>query len=80
MLYLCPLRACVRVCLQQWMVEQKEFAGITSERLNCYVQVQLDGTVRSSGTGTPPWGKLVEDLPEMDSIRTMLTDNIGPSI
>ena len=40
-------------------------------------QIQLDGTVRSSGLGSPPWGKLVEDLPPLGSWRTTLTDGIG---
>jgi hypothetical protein len=43
-------------------------------------QVQLDGTVRSSGTGTPPWGRFLGDLPTLDSVRTQMTDGIGPSI
>lgn len=44
------------------------------------LQVQLDGTVRSSGVGMPNWRKLVDDLAPLDSIRTTLTDGIGPSL
>jgi hypothetical protein len=44
------------------------------------MQVQLDGTVRSSGAGTPPWERFVGDLPPLDSVRTQMTDGIGPSI
>lgn len=39
---------------------------------NVYVQVQLDGSVRASGEGTPPWDKLMSDIPTMDSIRSKL--------
>ncbi len=42
-------------------------------------QVQLDGTVRSSGRGTPDWAKFVDDLPRLDSVRTRFTDGIGPT-
>jgi hypothetical protein len=42
--------------------------------------VQLDGTVRSSGSGTPPWERFIGDLPPLDSVRTQMTDGIGPSI
>jgi len=44
------------------------------------LQVQLDGTVRSSGAGTPPWERFVSDLPPLDSMRTQITDGIGTSV
>jgi hypothetical protein len=62
---------------QAWVAAQKKAADITSDAL--YVQVQLDGSVRSSGVGQPPWAKFVEELPELDSIQTRLTDGIGMS-
>ena len=37
-------------------------------------QVQLDGTVRASGVGIPPWKQFVADLPELGSMRTKLSD------
>jgi hypothetical protein len=40
-------------------------------------QVQLDGSVRSSGAGLPPWARLVDDLPELSDVRTKLTDGMG---
>lgn len=40
-------------------------------------QVQLDGTVRTSGVGAPAWQQLVDDLPELGSVRTKLTDGVG---
>ncbi|WIA22086.1 hypothetical protein OEZ85_004429 [Tetradesmus obliquus] len=63
-----------------WVEAQKEFAGMEKARRNVWMQVQLDGTVRSSGTGTPPWDRFVGDLPTLDSVRTQMTDGIGPSI
>lgn len=41
--------------------------------------MQLDGTVRRSGTGMPPWGKLLDDLPALDDVRTRITDGIIPT-
>ena len=66
--------------VQDWVESQKEFAGLEQSRRNVWVQVQLDGTVRSSGSGTPPWDRFVIDLPTLDSVRTQMTDGIGPSI
>lgn len=43
------------------------------------LQVQLDGSVRASGSGIPPWQKFVDDLPELDSVRTKFTDGVGLS-
>ncbi|GIL43550.1 hypothetical protein Vafri_1251 [Volvox africanus] len=61
-----------------WILEQKEFAGLPVNEPNCYIQIQLDGTVRSSGVGTPPWRQLVEDLPLLSDFRTRLMDGVGP--
>lgn len=65
----------------KWFVVSRLFAAAAS--LMCLFtpsQVQLDGTVRSSGVGVPNWRKLVDDLAPLDSIRTTLTDGIGPSL
>ena len=43
-------------------------------------QVQLDGTVRSSALGAPNWGKLIDDLPPLDDIRTSLSDGVGTDV
>ena len=40
-------------------------------------QVQLDGSVRASGTGMPPWERWVSEIPELDSLQTRLTDGVG---
>ena len=42
-----------------------------------YVQIQLDGTVRASGVGAPPWASLARDLPALDSLQTTLTDGVA---
>ena len=44
-----------------------------------YAQVQLDGSVRASGTGVPPWKQWIDDIPEMDSVRTKFGDGAGMS-
>ena len=41
-----------------------------------HAQVQLNGSVRGSGEGQPPWAKFLDDIPEMDSIRTRFTDGL----
>lgn len=61
-----------------WILEQKEFANLPVKEPNCYIQVQLDGTVRSSGAGLPPWRQFVEDLPLLSDLRTRLMDGVGP--
>ena len=43
-------------------------------------QVQLDGTVRASALGAPNWGKLIDDLPPLNDIRTSLGDGVGTSV
>lgn len=61
-----------------WLEAQKATAGITADAL--YVQVQLDGSVRSSGVGAPSWAQLVDDLPRLDSVRSKLTDGAGAGL
>lgn len=42
-----------------------------------WLQIQLDGSVRASGVGSPPWKLFVRDLPELSSMRTKFTDGAG---
>ncbi|WPT16545.1 Protein LOW PSII ACCUMULATION 1 [Picochlorum sp. SENEW3] len=42
-----------------------------------YAQVQMDGVIKSSGIGAPPFDKLIADTPELDSLQTRLTDGRG---
>ncbi|KAL4422500.1 hypothetical protein ABPG75_008697 [Micractinium tetrahymenae] len=71
------LKAAEEAEWQQWLAQQKQAAGIAADTI--YVQVQLDGSVRASGSGIPPWQKFVDDLPELGSVRTKLTDGVGTS-
>jgi tetratricopeptide (TPR) repeat protein len=57
-----------------WVTEQTKSAGITSPGDNFYVQVQMDGSVRASGAGIPPWKKFLDDIPPLDDVRTKFTD------
>ena len=58
------------LCLTNILVEES-WACCTGE--NVYVQVSLDGTVRSSGVGVPPWDRWLGDLAPLDDIRSRLT-------
>lgn len=42
-----------------------------------YAQVQMDGVVKSSGVGPPPFDKLIAETPELDSLQTRLSDGRG---
>jgi hypothetical protein len=44
------------------------------------MQVQLDGSVRTSGTGEPSIARIIEDMPRLDSVRTGFLDGMGPQI
>lgn len=59
----------------EWLGEQKKQAGVKGDHV--FVQIQLDGTVRSSGLGSPPWEKFLDDLAPLDDIRTRFTDGLG---
>ena len=59
-----------------WLDEQKSAANITGDSF-VFVQVQLDGSVRSSGLGIPPWERFCGDLAPLDDIRTKFTDGLG---
>lgn len=55
-----------------WLKSLQDEAKVTGEHL--FVQIQLDGSVRSSGVGQPPWQKFCDDLAPLDSLRTKVTD------
>jgi len=68
---------------ERWVLEQRGFAGLAGDgdaARNVWIQVALDGTVRSSDRGTVPWAKIVRDLPPLDNLRTLITDGVGTSI
>lgn len=61
----------------EWLEEQKKTANVKGDHV--FVQIQLDGTVRSSGLGSPPWEKFLSDLAPLDDLRTRFTDGMGRS-
>lgn len=59
---------------REWLLTLKNERKASTDHL--YVQVQLDGSVRSSGEGAPSWERLLNDLPTLDSLRTRITDGL----
>ena len=49
-----------------WIDEQKGLAKVADGK-GVYVGLRMDGRVRSSGTGTPPWERFAVELPPVDS-------------
>ncbi|KAL1367786.1 protein LOW PSII ACCUMULATION 1, chloroplastic isoform X2 [Arachis hypogaea] len=58
-----------------WLNEQKKLAGVSSES-PVYLSLRLDGRVRGSGVGYPPWNALVAQLPPVKGIWTGLLDGM----
>jgi len=54
---------------QAWIKQQLAMADL-EEGEDVFVQVQLNGSVRSSGKGMPDWEKLRKDLPPVDDARS----------
>lgn len=46
---------------KEWMAEQMEDAGV-AEGQNVYIGLRMDGRVRASGKGLPPWKKFIAEL------------------
>ena len=57
---------------REWLDNAASRAGLPGTTF--WVQVQLDGSVRSSGTGAPRWDSIVRDLAPLDSMLTKFTD------
>ena len=49
-----------------WVEEQKREAKV-GDATGVYVGLRMDGRVRSSGTGIPPWDRFAKELPPTDS-------------
>ena len=61
--------------IQEWMAwleGQKEESQALRYSETAYVQVQLDGTVRSKGPGQPSWKDLLT-LPDRETFRSKVT-------
>ena len=48
-----------------WFEEQAQLAGKSPEE-GLYVGLRMDGRVRASGRGCPPWGAFARQLPKTD--------------
>ncbi|KAI9085848.1 hypothetical protein K1719_032262 [Acacia pycnantha] len=60
----------------EYLNEQKKLAGVSSE----YLSLRLDGRVRGSGVGYPPWNALVAQLPPAKGIWSGLLDGMDGRI
>ena len=54
-------------------VDENMFDAKINDAYCLYAQLQLDGSVRTSGNGMPPFKQWLDDIPEMDDVRTRLT-------
>ncbi|KAF7818496.1 protein LOW PSII ACCUMULATION 1, chloroplastic [Senna tora] len=59
----------------EWLNEQKKLAGVSSES-PVYLSLRLDGRVRGSGVGYPPWNAMVAQLPPVKGIWSGLLDGM----
>lgn len=50
--------------MADWLAWFQEQAGMANARLEngLYIGLRLDGRVRASGTGPPPWARFVDEL------------------
>lgn len=59
----------------KWLAEQKKLAGVPSES-PVYLSLRLDGRVRGSGVGYPPWNAFVAQLPPVKGIWSGILDGM----
>ncbi|KAF9610764.1 hypothetical protein IFM89_024620 [Coptis chinensis] len=57
----------------RWLDEQKKLANVSPES-PVYISLRLDGRVRGSGLGYPPWNALVAQLPPVKGMWSGLFD------
>ncbi|KAG7617704.1 putative protein LOW PSII ACCUMULATION 1 [Arabidopsis thaliana] len=60
---------------EKWLNEQKKLANVSSDS-PVYLSLRLDGRVRASGVGYPPWQAFVAQLPPVKGIWTGLLDGM----
>ncbi|KAM7271616.1 hypothetical protein ACFE04_030830 [Oxalis oulophora] len=58
-----------------WLDEQKKLAGVSSDS-PVYLSLRLDGRVRGSGVGYPPWNAFVAQLPPKKGMWAGLFDGM----
>lgn len=59
----------------KWIDEQKSLANVSSES-PVYMSLRLDGRVRGSGVGYPPWNAFVAQLPPVKGMWSGLLDGM----
>ncbi|KAJ0110500.1 hypothetical protein Patl1_01658 [Pistacia atlantica] len=59
----------------KWLDAQKKLAGVSPES-PVYLSLRLDGRVRGSGVGYPPWNAFVAQLPPVKGMWTGLLDGM----
>ncbi|KAG6437930.1 hypothetical protein SASPL_102861 [Salvia splendens] len=59
----------------EWLNEQKKLAKVSPES-PVYLSLRMDGRVRGSGVGYPPWNAFVAQLPPVKGIWTGLLDGM----
>ncbi|PKI76823.1 hypothetical protein CRG98_002809 [Punica granatum] len=61
--------------IPEWLDEQKKLAGVSSES-PVYLSLRMDGRVRGSGVGYPPWNAFVVQLPPVKGLWSGLLDGM----
>ncbi|KAL8527547.1 hypothetical protein ACS0TY_005409 [Phlomoides rotata] len=59
----------------KWIDEQKKLANVSPES-PVYLSLRMDGRVRGSGVGYPPWNAFVAQLPPVKGMWTGLLDGM----
>ncbi|XP_047981116.1 protein LOW PSII ACCUMULATION 1, chloroplastic [Salvia hispanica] len=59
----------------EWLNEQKKLAKVSPES-PVYLSLRMDGRVRGSGVGYPPWNAFVAQLPPVKGMWTGLLDGM----
>lgn len=59
----------------EWLDEQKKLANVSPES-PVYLSLRLDGRVRGSGVGYPPWNAFVAQLPPVKGMWSGLLDGM----
>lgn len=59
----------------EWLDEQKKLANVSPES-PVYMSLRMDGRVRGSGVGYPPWNAFVVQLPPVKGIWSGLLDGM----
>ncbi|XP_006854329.2 protein LOW PSII ACCUMULATION 1, chloroplastic isoform X1 [Amborella trichopoda] len=59
----------------KWLDDQKELAKVAKEA-PVYISLRMDGRVRGSGVGYPPWSAFVAQLPRVKGLWSGLLDGM----